>query len=521
MRPLISISLCEIVLLASTSSAFGDAATNEVNGINHPGGTFTGAGIGIGQVEDDRPGLAGTDAAGNIHSSVVPAAVFRQAGAANTMDVAAHGEQVAGIMISTDTTLRGVSPSASLYASAYVTTGTNPGYQDALISIQHVSQQTNVWAVNNSWLKPNTEPTLDSNSLMTLGIDWIASHYNNLQVMAGMETGHITQPVPTDNYNGMTIGYSERVGAVWRQVGSLNIVQDQPNGGRSLISLIAPGDGYPMTGLGTTTVTGQIGTSFAAPQVTGTAALLQQVAELNINSSAPRWFPEARNHQVIKAVLMNSADKLIDDGTVIVNGNAVPQVGLLGMTRTVIDQQGNDWLLSEAYGDGVQDGGGAIPLDDQMGAGHLNATRAVQQFSSGEYDADTGNVPLIGWDFGHTTGTNSTNVYPITGSLAADHFISVTLAWDRHVEFSNDANSNDRYDSGDTFQPSKSTDPQFDSDDLEPLTKPFGEYVEADERLSQSHKGFMDIGPPIKSRSQPPEIIHPTERTFGNPTINS
>ncbi len=163
---------------------------------------------------------------------------------------------------------------------------------------------------------------------------------------------------------------------------------------------------------------------------------------------------------------MNSADKLIDDGTVMVNGNAVPQGGLLGMTRTVIDQQGNDWLSSEAYGDGVQDGGGAIPLDDQMGAGHLNATRAVQQFSSGEYDADSGNVPLIGWDFGHTTGVNSTNVYPITGSLTADYFISVTLAWDRHVVFSNDANSNNRYDSGDTFQASASTDPQFDSDDL-------------------------------------------------------
>lgn len=159
MRQLFWISLCEMIFFVSASSALGDAATNGLNGINNPGGTLTGAGIGIGQTEDDRPGLAGTDAAGNIHSSVVPAAVFRQAGAPNTMDVMAHAEQVAGIMISTDTTLRGVAPSASLYASAYVTIGTNPGYQDALISIQHVSQQPNVWAVNNSWLKPNTEAT--------------------------------------------------------------------------------------------------------------------------------------------------------------------------------------------------------------------------------------------------------------------------------------------------------------------------------------------------------------------------
>lgn len=80
MRQLISMSLCGLVLFVSASSALGDATTNALNGINHPGGTFTGAGIGIGQVEEDRPGLAGTDAAGNIHSLVVPAGVFRQAG---------------------------------------------------------------------------------------------------------------------------------------------------------------------------------------------------------------------------------------------------------------------------------------------------------------------------------------------------------------------------------------------------------------------------------------------------------
>ncbi len=73
------------------------------------------------------------------------------------------------------------------------------------------------------------------------------------------------------------------------------------------------------------------------------------------------------------------------------------------MTRTVIYQQGNDWLSSEAYGDGVQESGGATPVDDQMVAVALNATLAVQQFSPGEYDANVGSVPPIGWDFGHTT----------------------------------------------------------------------------------------------------------------------
>ena len=159
MRQLFWITVCEIILLAGTSTALGDAATNGPNGIDHPGDGFTGDGIGIGQVEQDRPGLPGFDAPANVYDEVVPAAVFGQNDAPNTANVGAHGEEVAGIMISSDATLAGVAIDASLYASAYVTTGT-AGYDDALVSIQHVSQQPNVRAVNNSWLKPNTEPTL-------------------------------------------------------------------------------------------------------------------------------------------------------------------------------------------------------------------------------------------------------------------------------------------------------------------------------------------------------------------------
>ncbi len=189
-----------------------------------------------------------------MYYEVVPAAVFRQDGDANTADVSAHGEEVASIMISSDATLAGVAIDASLYASAYVTTGT-AGYDDALVSIQHVSQQPNVRAVNNSWLKPNTEPTLDGNSQLTLLVDWITSYYNNLEVLTGAEQGHTTTPIPSDNYNGMTIAYSQQVGDVWRQVGSDNVFYQQLNGGRTLISLITPGDIYPLTGLGNTTVT--------------------------------------------------------------------------------------------------------------------------------------------------------------------------------------------------------------------------------------------------------------------------
>src|SRR3954453_1157633 len=70
------------------------------------------------------------------------------------------------------------------------------------------------------------------------------------------------------------------------------------------------------------------GTSFSAPLVTGTVALLQQYA---LQHSLPT---NARKHEVMKAVLMNSADKL---------------AGVQGSTRTAIDRDGLNWKQTEAF----------------------------------------------------------------------------------------------------------------------------------------------------------------------------
>jgi Subtilase family len=119
------------------------------------------------------------------------------------------------------------------------------------------------------------------------------------------------------------------------------------------------------------------GTSYAAPHVSGTVALLQQYAEQKIAASTPRWDADARRHEVMKAVLLNSADKYLDNGTLVVNGNTVPQGYLLGMERTVLDQNCTPpgstncqtWLQSEAYGDTPFSDASFIPLDDQNGRG--------------------------------------------------------------------------------------------------------------------------------------------------------
>jgi hypothetical protein len=141
-----------------------------------------------------------------------------------------------------------------------------------------------------------------------------------------------------------------------------------------------------------------------------------------------------------------------------------------------------NWLASDAYNDGVEDGipidGTFIPLDEQMGAGHLNVTRAIQQFTPGEYEAESGDVPTIGWDYGATTGQNDFVRYPLAGALSADHFISITLAWDRQVQFTGDADMDNRYDVGDTFEPSTSSEPDSDEfiNDLDIYLLPKGSF---------------------------------------------
>jgi hypothetical protein len=460
--------------------AFGSALTNGVNGINVPAG-LNGAGIFIGQIEPDRPGDPDVDNnAALINTTINPSGVFyRQPGPPMTFnatpnlatEISAHAEQVAGLMISNDPVLMGVSPNALLYSAG--DNGTPPDVDpESAVTTQHVISQpfTLMRAVNMSFGNPLVGANiLNGDQLLTQFVDWSARINDILYVVAGNEgTGGI--PIPTDNYNGMTVAYSERISGVWRMVSTGNFFNEDANGDqRTSVSLIAPGDGFPMATLGTTSTTAPHprGTSFATPQVTGAAALLHEYVNKQITAGTPRFDATGHQHEVMKAVLMNSADKLIDDGTVMVNGNAVPQGGLLGMQKTIVKRDGTSTFLnSDAYDDSPEGAGRFNPLDEQMGAGALNVTRAVQQLRPGRYQADSGAVPTIGWDYGHTNGQNDIQHYPISGNLTANNFISITLAWDREVEFANDANSNNMYDVGDTYRASTATFPRPDSDDL-------------------------------------------------------
>jgi hypothetical protein len=139
----------------------------------------------------------------------------------------------------------------------------------------------------------------------------------------------------------------------------------------------------------------------------------------------------------MKAVLMNAADKVKDSG----NGLR------LGMSRTLLDLNNQSWIESDAYQSP------SIPLEAEMGTGHLNAYRAYQQFSPGQW-SDAQSVPAIAWDYntiGNGEGIPIYRDYVFEKPLRAGSFVAATLVWNRLVELK-DANGNEEFDVQETFE---------------------------------------------------------------------
>ena len=417
--------------------------------LHQPPYNLIGRKIAIGQVEIGRPGKFGLDKAVSKNHSVPLAGVFLRTGLAKSNSgVDPHAYNVAGIMVSTDKALPGIAPGARLYSSA-VGASKNMAQPEECLSAQHVALQNggDVRAINFSFGEPlNRDPrpeaVLDGNALLTLCIDWSSRVHNTLYIIAGNQ-GKGGIPIPTDNYNGVNVAFSSLRGGVFDKVDVSNLATSDQGmirrlagreinlGSRRAISLVAPGSNIRL--LNPDGKANKVtGTSFAAPLVTATVALLQEFGDRQLRTKQPNWSIASRRHEVMKAVLLNSADKIQDTG----NGLR------LGMTRTLIDKQNRDWLASDAYKDPK------IPLDAQMGAGHLNAFRAYQQFSAGEWNPSQ-TVPALGWDY-RTVNVGTSVEYKLAKPLQQGSFVDITLAWDRLVELE-DKNKNGQYDAGEKF----------------------------------------------------------------------
>ncbi len=179
---------------------------------------------------------------------------------------------------------------------------------------------------------------------------------------------------------------------------------------RALVDIAAPGENLTLAeydggtggnqfGGATSSATNQYtsnlnGTSFAAPLVAGGAALIVDAGKANFPTDA-----KAIDGRVVKAVLMNSADK-----TAGWNNGQNKSAGVITTTQA---------------------------LDYAVGTGRMDLDLAFEQFLHGTTDLPGTNGGLVGqtgWDYGRVASGVSQN-YLLSGTIAAGSTLTTTLDW--------------------------------------------------------------------------------------------
>ena len=355
-----------------------------------------------------------------------------------------HATAVVGTMVSNgldsddnQTGHIGISPGATVDVAKFWESNLDKNTDGAIVAaFEYATSSVSVIVIED---QTNDRYAL-GNSTFTTAVDHLASVYDTLIVQAAGNNGpdNPAFSVPADAYNGLTVGATD---ATYSKVAEFSNrgPTDEADGGRAKPDLVAPGvglvlpfggwedddgrDGSAAVNYKNPSVPADVtqfmapnitseqdidadwvtvsGTSFSAPLVAGAGALLQQWGGYRGMDTSSK---------TLRAVMVNSTNK-ID--------------GALGMTRTITDREDLNWLSSEAYTSDT------IPLDDQMGSGQIDVSRALEQYDAGEQGP--GAVANIGWDQ-HAALTEGEYVdYAFDTLLTAGDYISATLVWDRPV----------------------------------------------------------------------------------------
>ena len=376
-----------------------------------------------------------------------------------------HGTFVAGIMANdasitisgTSYPFSGVAPGAAYYGAIFSGTGTKAGFLTLNQSLNYLAITSGAQVINNSWGGSVTDASqLDGNLPESLLMDeyigyrgktggTTGRYLDKLMVISagnsGEETGLLGSPA--DCFNGLSVGALDVSNTAATglldpgrmpvaRIASYSSYKPLANG-RNGVDVVAPGtniwsdlainltpDGNNGTIAGVAS-----GTSFAAPHVTGVAALLYGASTLPLTSGLTfKGTPLSTDHKLIKAVLINSADKIpgLDAAG---NPQATWQPGLV-----VTGSDGTPTALA--------------PLNYAVGSGAVNANRAFQEYSEyGNTFWDLNTLPETGSAFFYTFGAGKfAGMAPGVMSLTG---LTATLVWDRHVDLtvSTDPNNSD------------------------------------------------------------------------------
>jgi hypothetical protein len=335
--------------------------------------------VAIGLAETWRAGKHGYDSADFSAPNTVPEGVYSQSQGFTMADVdeyvvGDHATEMAGVMIgntNAGATYEGVAPAAHLHSIEVTDIDDQQLTAVALDRLAELNVTPEITAINLSWGAEVTFLEVNGKSHISQFIDWSAQQHEVVYVVAWPDNRFFDFVRPADNYNGITVAASERDAnaTAYQMFGSINQTPNFSGTDRTYINLLAPGENVQVLGLTTDHI--RSGTSYAAAHVTGAIALVQQRVRQIFSENPPdfRW-PLSLEHNTIRAVLMNAADRLN---------------GVQGSNRNITNHLGQKWDQTVAYSSA------GVPIDAGMGAGHLNVSRAVEQVEGGRFQPTGGN----------------------------------------------------------------------------------------------------------------------------------
>jgi hypothetical protein len=359
-----------------------------------------------------------------------------------------HGTMVADIIGSADPKWLGVAPESKLYVAWTDTLDRQIAAADWLWS------KYGIGLFNASFTTAAVKVNSNGNSKIAKSLDWFARERDSLFVVIAGNNGIKREGwdgdgtnqigTPGDAFNVISVGAVDgdlqaraAYSSYWN---GLDDGKDYDTRGKPDILALGGGDTDKQFSNGHIT---EAGTSFAAPLVTGTAALLAGQKDLALG------IPGQSNHLAIKAIILNSARKRSINGP----ENAITAArdndasknqpsdlnylkadGTLASFPTTMktaEWTPSQWAITPQ---GVFET--RALLDDEQGTGILDTTRALIQYQGGKQGV--GSVTSRGWNVAALKKPSGSGAikdeYSLNATLAKNTFVTVTLTWDRVVE---------------------------------------------------------------------------------------